>query len=118
MSISKHEIDPEFPYWPGMKDELPVIDIIHDHQSYMIKAYVPGMDIEDVCVEITGNILIIKSRNLKKSEQEKKLYLHREMFTGKFRRKISLPDDAHQEKAETGIYRGILTVIIPKKCAV
>jgi HSP20 family protein len=117
MSILKYEIDPEFHYWPGMKDELPVVDIMHDHQSYMIKAYVPGMDIEDLCVEIIGNVLIIKSCDRDIPPHDGKSYLHREMFTGKFKRKISLPDDARQEEIITGMQRGILTVIIPKKCA-
>src|SRR5262249_40616439 len=105
------------PYWPGMKDEMPRVDILHDDYHYIIKAYVPGKDLEDLDIQIQNDSLIIETNYVENIDIDDNSYLHREMFESSFRRSIHLPDDISQDKISTLVKNGVLIVELPKKFA-
>lgn len=83
-----------------------------------ITAELPGIELKDIDVEITGNRISIKGE--KKSETEEKgddngREFHRiERRSGSFRRMMTLPFDIDPDKVNAAAKDGVLTVTIAK----
>ena len=74
-------------------------------------AELPGLDEQDVELQIANGVLSISGE--KKSESEDKERRVSERFFGRFERRIVL-EDVDEQKAEASFRNGVLTVIVPK----
>jgi len=79
-----------------------------------IKAELPGMDEEDITVEIEEDMLVIRGERKREKETKKRNYHVSEMSYGVYRRTVPLPADVDREKARAGFKRGVLTLTLPK----
>jgi HSP20 family protein len=78
-----------------------------------IKAEVPGIDKEDLCIKIQGNYLEVSGT--RKSDAPEGYQTHRvERETPTFTRSFTLPSDVDSEKVEASLENGILTLTLPK----
>ena len=83
-----------------------------------ITAELPGIEMKDIDVEITGNRISIKGE--KKSETEEKKTdkgreFHRiERRSGSFHRTMTLPFDIDADKVAAAVKDGVLNVTVPK----
>ena len=82
--------------------------------EYIISGAVPGMDAEDLSVEIDGNILRISGTSSVSSENEQNGILFRSAETGSFKQSVCLPHDAATDKVDASANKGVLTVRMPK----
>ena len=93
----------------------PSVDVSESDGSVVVKAELPGMESNDIDVDLTGNVLTIKGE--KKIEEEKKeeerVYC-RERFYGTFQRSFRLPAGVESDKVEANFKNGVLTVTVPK----
>ena len=93
----------------------PTVDVSESDGSVVVKAELPGMESNDIDVDLTGNILTIKGE--KKVEEEKKdgerVYC-RERFYGTFQRSFRLPAGVEGDNVEANFKNGVLTVTVPK----
>jgi HSP20 family protein len=89
------------------------IDVHADEDAFEITATVPGMDVEDIKVEILDDVLTLRGE-IPESPNGTGEFLLRERVSGKFERKLRLPDPVDAGAAEARVENGILTVRIPK----
>ncbi len=93
-------------------DWMPVIDIDETDDAFLVKAELPGVEKNDVNVNIENGILTIRGE--KKTETEDKKRHRAECAYGSFVRSFSLPQDIKAEKVEAEYKNGILNLTIPK----
>ena len=78
---------------------------------YEVVAELPGLDQNDVALELSDGVLTISGE--KKSETEDKQRFFSERYYGRFERRIPV-DDVDQEKVAASFKNGVLTVTLPK----
>ncbi len=95
---------------------MPKIDIKDKKDAVIVKAELPGINEEDVDVEIMDNVMTIsgQSREEKTEGEEDKGYFYKESHTGAFSRSFTLPGEVLAEKAAADMKNGILTISVPK----
>jgi HSP20 family protein len=91
----------------------PQIDVSHDDEKFTLEAELPGVDSEDVEINIEENVLTLKGEK-KEMKKEGKNYCRTERYLGSFIRSFTLPDIIDKEKVEATFDKGILTITIPK----
>ncbi len=89
------------------------IDVHADDEAFVITATVPGMKVQDLKVEILDDVLTLRGE-IPESPNGTGEYLLRERASGKFERRLRLPDSVDAEAAEAKVENGVLTVRIPK----
>lgn len=96
---------------PAVLDiEPPVVDLYEDKDDLVVKAELPGMEKEDIEVNVTDHTLTIKGEKKKEEEVEEENYYRSERSFGSFRRDLELPSDVQAEKAKASFKNGILEV--------
>lgn len=99
------------PEWAGGYWQPP-IDVVETEDSYLVAAELPGVNKEDVIINIHGNTLRLSGE--KKLSSEKNHRLRSEFWQGPFRRSIDLPGEIDREKIVAKYENGILIVTLPK----
>ncbi len=89
----------------------PQIDIDETDKEVRITAELPGLDDEDVSLELANGVLSISGE--KRSESEDKARRFSERFYGRFERRIPL-DDVDEDKASATFRNGVLSITVPK----
>lgn len=98
--------------WETSESEIHVpLDVTVDDDSYVIDMIVPGLEPDDVDIEIVEKTIII-SGEFKAADEDIK-FLRRERPSGKFRRVIRLPKLLNMEKSEANLEKGILSLRVP-----
>jgi len=87
------------------------LDVIVDGDTYVIEMIVPGLEPDDVEIEIVEKTILIQGE-FKEAEEEIN-FLRKERPTGKFRRVIRLPKLLDMEKSEADLQKGILSLRVP-----
>jgi HSP20 family protein len=91
--------------------DWPQIDIDETDKEGQITAELPGLDENDVSLEIANGVLSISGE--KKTESEDKARRFSERYYGRFERRIPL-QDVEEDKASAAFKNGVLTVTVPK----
>ena len=93
---------------------LPKVDIAEDEKKYEIHLALPGIQKENIDINLQdGKLTISGERKLEKKEDGKKYHTVETQY-GAFQRSFYLPDKASNEGIEASYVDGILTVSIPK----
>lgn len=94
----------------------PLIDLTDNGKEYVVKAEVPGIDKDDLNIEITENGVEISGETKveQKEEVKDKGYLRHERRFSSFYRTLPLPEAILTDKAEADLKDGVLTVRLPK----
>ena len=94
-------------------DWMPVVDIAETDNDFIVRTELPGVDKDDVHVNINNGVLTIKGEKKSETKDAKR---HRvECAYGSFVRSFTLPQDVDVEKVEAGYKHGILNLTIPKQ---
>ena len=105
---------------PGIAIEswTPRVDVAELDDSFVVRAELPGIDPESIDVTVEDDMLTISgSRSfdeVTESEEDSVTYRRREIFEGKFARKIRLNTDVDIEAVSATSADGILQVTVPK----
>lgn len=92
------------------------IDAFQDDESITIKAPIAGVNIEDLEISITDEVVSIKGQRRKDDEIDRQNYFVQECYWGGFQRSYILPVSVDASKAEALLRNnGILTIRIPKQ---
>jgi HSP20 family protein len=89
------------------------IDVKAEGDSFTIKALLPGVNPEDLDIQIVNEIVTIAGE-LKADREEGSNYLLAERPSGRFHRVISLPTPLDASKVEAELEDGVLTLRVPK----
>ena len=94
---------------------VPAVDMYQTDNDVVIKAALPGIKAEEVQINVSGEVLIIKGEvKQEESNGNEKAYHLREQRWGMFERSISLPSEVNADKARADFENGVLTVTLPK----
>jgi len=100
---------------PAVLDiEPPVVDFYEEKDDLVVKAELPGMEKQDIEVNVIDHSLTIKGEKKKEEDVEEENYYRSERAFGSFRRSLELPSDVQAEKAKASFKNGILEVRLPK----
>ena len=89
------------------------VDVKSDDEAYLISALVPGVEAEEINVEILNNTVTIRGE-FKNQQSEDDKYLLCELPSGRFSRVITLPVTLDPSKAEASLRNGLFTLSVPK----
>jgi HSP20 family protein len=89
------------------------VDVVADSDSFTIKALLPGINPDDLDIQIVNEIVTI-SGELKVERDEDANYLLAEIPSGKFHRVITLPTPLNAANVEASLENGVLTLMVPK----
>ncbi len=105
------------PMFPRLADGIlkPTLDLGATDKEYTITVEIPGVDEKDVRLEIVNDTLTISGEKKQEKEEKEKNYYRMERSYGSFRRVLSLPEDADQDKVKATFKNGVLTVTMPRK---
>ena len=93
----------------------PTLDLSASENEYTVTVEVPGVDENDLKIEVEKNTMIIRGEKRQEKEEKKKSYYRQERYYGSFRRVLSLPEDADQDDIKATFKQGVLTVTMPRK---
>ena len=93
---------------------VPAIDMYQTDDEIVVKAALPGIKADEVQINITGEVLTLKSEVKHEEEKKEKAWHIREQRFGSFERSVVLPTDVVADKAKADFENGILTVTLPK----
>jgi HSP20 family protein len=100
--------------WPALAVSFPALNLWQDESGVYAEAEVPGMDLNDLEIFVTGgNQLTIKGERYQ-PKLEKGTWHRQERGFGSFSRVVNLPVDVNAEKVEARLVNGVLTISMPK----
>ncbi len=82
--------------------------------AYIVKVSMPGMDKNDINIQVKGRQLIISGENRKNKTNKNKNSYSRESSYGNFLSNFMLPEDAQISRITSDYKDGVLTITIPK----
>ena len=93
----------------------PKVDIMEDDKSYKLSAELPGLDLENISLDLSDGILTLSGEKKSEKEEDKEGNYHlMERSYGYFKRSFSLPPSIEEDKIKADFKKGILTVSMPK----
>ena len=108
-------------WWPERSfrtEELdvraPAVDVFEEKDDIVVKAEIPGMDKDNIQVNLTDHTLTIKGEKKKEEEINEENYYRSERSYGSFLRTLELPKDVHGDKVKATFKNGVLEVRMPK----
>lgn len=93
----------------------PRIDIVENDNGYVVSAELPGVQKNEIDIDIKDNTLTISGEKKFEKKEEKDNYLRVERSYGKFQRSLYLDQNVDREKISAKYKDGILQVTLPKK---
>ncbi len=94
------------------REMLLAVDVEAQDEAYTIEALVPGLEADDIDVEIMNNTVTIRGEF--KDEEKEAKYLLCELPSGRFSRVITLPTALDPTNAEAELKNGVFTLRVPK----
>jgi HSP20 family protein len=91
----------------------PPVDIEEQDDAYVLEVELPGVQREDVSIELGGNELMITGE-LKERERTG-IVRRRTRRVGRFDYRVMLPSEVDAESIEAKMNDGVLTVRVPKR---
>lgn len=98
---------------PAEREMLLAVDVQADDAAYDVTALVPGLNADDLEIEVLNNTVTIRGE-FKIGEEDANKYMVCELPNGRFSRTITLPTETDSSKVEASIKNGVLSLHIPK----
>lgn len=94
----------------------PSVDIYDTKDAFMIKAELPGVDKNDIKVDVDGRLLTLRGERKTETETggQDTSYYRREMFQGVFERTFTLPEAVDPATIKAEYKDGVLHLEVPK----
>ena len=106
------------PYTPRTEDSFgawaPPVDIFERQDHLVIRAEVPGVEMEDMDIRIENGVLTLHGERKQGTEVEEQNAYRMERIYGMFTRSFSLPTTVDAAKVTATYKDGVLEVTVPK----
>ena len=109
------------PWWPerwlispDSEVVTPIVDVYEEKDDIVVKAELPGMEKNEIEVNIQDSQLTLKGEKKKGEKIGEKDYYRCERSYGAFFRSVELPQDVQADKVKASFKNGILEVRLPK----
>jgi HSP20 family protein len=93
---------------------VPAMDLVETDDSFVLKADLPGLDENDVKIEVEDGVLTVSGERKAEHEEKREGYYRVERAFGSFRRALSLPEGVDPEAVSADFHKGVLAIRIPK----
>lgn len=104
----------ERPHWHADRNMGLAVDVSENENSYVVKASIPGINVEDVEITFDDDVLTIKGEIQDDNEQEEENFHIRERWFGTFGRRLRFPTNVDADAIEATYENGVLTLNVPK----
>lgn len=103
--------------FPTTSHTIPAVNISDDADAFKLEVAVPGLDKDQVKIEVDGDLLKLSSvvENKTEEKEEGGTYTRREFRYSSFQRAFTLPDTVDTEGISAQFDKGILSIVLPKK---
>jgi HSP20 family protein len=92
----------------------PLADITETDDAYVVEVELPGVNKDQVNVDVNDRELIISGEITEPQEEEGRRRRRRARRTGRFEFRATLPGDINPEGVNATLSDGILTLTVPK----
>jgi HSP20 family protein len=96
----------------------PDFEVKETKDGYLIQADLPGVQMKDLEVSITGNRLTVTGRREEEQRREDDRYYVYERSYGTFSRSFVLPEGCDVDQLKAKLDDGVLQMMVPKKAEV
>jgi len=91
----------------------PRVEIKQSAGNYVLTAELPGMDKDDIHIDVDNGVLTLRGERRSAQEEELGRCDCSEIFYGSFERSFDLPTDARVDEIHAHLDKGILTITVP-----
>eukprot|EP01035_Chromulina_nebulosa_P028465 gene28465-37573_t len=92
----------------------PSVDVKETETSFELAFTLPGLEKEDVKIELKDNRLTVSGERKMEKEENNTRYHRVETHYGSFSRSFMLPENVNADAIEAVFKNGILTLTLPK----
>ncbi len=92
----------------------PSIDLYETPEAFVVEVDLPGVKKEGVKVEVEGQDLILRGERSSERDQTSERFHYQERYSGRFMRRMTLPESVNKDKIEAKFKDGVLRVVLPK----
>jgi HSP20 family protein len=96
------------------REKVLAVDVKADEEAYTISALIPGIEADEINVEILKNTVSIRGEFNDDEENEQEKFLVSELPAGRFYRELTLPTTMDSSKADASLKNGVFTLRVPK----
>jgi HSP20 family protein len=93
---------------------VPAMDLVETDDQLVLRADLPGLDADDVQIEVKDGVLTVSGERRAEHEQREDGFHRVERASGSFSRSLSLPKEVEADKISASFDKGVLEVRIPK----
>lgn len=93
---------------------IPAMDLKETDDALVVTADLPGLDHDDVAIEVKDRVLTISGKREAEHSQKAEGYHRVERAFGGFSRSLTLPDGVDAESIAAEFDKGVLEIRIPK----
>jgi HSP20 family protein len=90
-------------------------DVYEKDGTYHLEADLPGVNKDDVSINVDRNLVTVSGKKESKKEEKGKNYYVRESSCGSFSRSFQLPYEIDEANVDATLKDGVLTVVMPPK---
>ncbi|MEX0930897.1 MAG: Hsp20/alpha crystallin family protein [Candidatus Paceibacterota bacterium] len=92
---------------------FPRTDVSETDKEVKVVADVPGVDPDDIEIDVRGHRLVLSGSSERKHRSDEKPYTHERTY-GEFRREFTLPSDVDEDRVQAVYEDGVLHITLPK----
>jgi HSP20 family protein len=93
---------------------VPAIDLVETDDHFVLKVDLPGLEKDDVEIEVKDGLLTVSGERNAEHEERKDGYHRIERAYGAFSRSLTLPQGVEADQVQADFDKGVLEVRIPK----
>ena len=92
----------------------PAMDLVEAEEHYVLRVDLPGMDEEDVSIEIHDNVLTVSGERRDEQGETRHGWHRVERTFGSFSRSLTLPEGIDPDAVGAEFDKGVLSISVPK----
>ncbi len=94
---------------------MPAVNIREDEKNYILDLAIPGIDKNELKIDINDDVLTISSEMKNENEEVKEGYKRKEFSYSSFCRSFYIPENVNRDKISANYKDGVLSVGLPKQ---
>ena len=98
----------------SVADWVPAVDIFEEENRFLLRADVPGVNVDDINVSMENGVLTLSGERRLEPKKEEAAAQRIERASGRFFRHFTLPETTNADGITAKCSNGILEVSIPK----
>jgi HSP20 family protein len=107
-------LDTPTPVNGAIRRWIPAMDLVEGEQEYLLRADLPGLNEQDVKIELQDDVLTISGERKAEQAARKDGYYRIERSSGSFSRSLTLPQGIDPAAVTATFDKGVLEVHVPK----